>query len=149
MARAHPAAGHAARYGARRIWRWVWGESVSVASDASKPEATCDAQLEIKRARSPGIHPPMKKRPAVSGGASSNNRVGLCQREVFGADLAAHFVGLQFEIDLLTIIEAGQTGALDGADVNEHILAAIVRLNEAVALLTVEPLHGTCRHLTS
>jgi hypothetical protein len=30
--------------------------------------------------------------------------------------------------------------------VNEHIAAAIVRLDESEALLAVEPLHSTCRH---
>src|SRR4029077_20251286 len=29
---------------------------------------------------------------------------------------------------------------------NEYVLAAIVRLNEAIALLAVEPLNNTCRH---
>src|SRR5262249_15327719 len=37
-------------------------------------------------------------------------------------------------------------GALDSADVHEHILASVARLDEAVALLHVEELHGTCSH---
>jgi Protein of unknown function (DUF1488) len=36
---------------------------------------------------------------------------------------------------------------LDGTDVNKHILASIIRLNEAKALLAVKPLHGSCGHV--
>src|SRR5262249_38932822 len=39
--------------------------------------------------------------------------------------------------------------ALDGADVHEHILAAIARLNEAKALLRIEPLDGAGSHFCS
>ncbi|GCC48422.1 hypothetical protein chiPu_0032816, partial [Chiloscyllium punctatum] len=35
---------------------------------------------------------------------------------------------------------------LDRADVNEHIVAAVARLDETEALLAVEPLNRTCRH---
>ena len=31
---------------------------------------------------------------------------------------------------------------------NEHVLAAALRLDEAVTLLRIEPLHRTCRHLS-
>ena len=48
--------------------------------------------------------------------------------------------------NLLSFVEAVESGALNGADVNEHILAAIVRLDEAKAFLAVEPLYGSLRH---
>ena len=38
------------------------------------------------------------------------------------------------------------TGALNGADVDEHVVAAVIRLNEAKALGRVKPLHGSHAH---
>src|ERR671921_731488 len=59
---------------------------------------------------------------------------------------AAAAVGLHLIGDLLTLREAAQAGALNRADVDEHVLAARVRLNEAIALLVVEPLHRSRCH---
>jgi hypothetical protein len=39
------------------------------------------------------------------------------------------------------------SGPLDGTDVHKHILASIIRLDEAEALLAVKPLHGSCGHV--
>jgi hypothetical protein len=47
----------------------------------------------------------------------------------------------------LTFDQARKAGALDRADVNEYVLAAINGLDESKALLAVEPLHGSCDHL--
>ena len=50
--------------------------------------------------------------------------------------------------DLLALSETAQPRALNGADVNEHGLAAAVRLNEAETLCGVEPLNRcACRKL--
>jgi hypothetical protein len=46
----------------------------------------------------------------------------------------------------LTFSQAGKSRAFDGADVNEHIVSAIVGLNKAKTLLPIEPLNGACRH---
>jgi hypothetical protein len=70
----------------------------------------------------------------------------LSQREILSADLAPHLVGLGLEVDLLALGETRKTSPLDRADMNEHIVAAVVGLNESEALLAVEPLHSTCRH---
>src|SRR5262249_47682642 len=51
------------------------------------------------------------------------------------------------ERHLLALIEGAQAGALDCADMNEDVLVAVVRLDEAEALLVVEPLHGAHSHL--
>src|SRR3954452_6369391 len=66
--------------------------------------------------------------------------------EVGGGLLAAAPVGLNVIGDLLTLSEAAHARPLHGADMHEHVLAALVGLNEAVALLVVEPLHSTSRH---
>jgi hypothetical protein len=49
----------------------------------------------------------------------------------------------------LPLIETAETGSFDGRDVDEHIFAAALRLNEPISLLRVEPLHGTFRHICS
>jgi hypothetical protein len=63
------------------------------------------------------------------------------------AALVHHLVG-----DLLAFIEAAQARALDGADVDEDVLAAAIGLNETETLGGVEPFDGACsndRILTS
>jgi hypothetical protein len=55
-------------------------------------------------------------------------------------DLVAH---------LLAFAQIAQTGALDGADMNENVRAAVIRLDEAEALLTIKPFHGSGSHVVS
>ena len=51
--------------------------------------------------------------------------------------------------ELLGVSEmSGPAGALDSADVDEDVLAAVVGLNETEALLGVEPLNSASRHST-
>src|SRR5262245_24642718 len=69
------------------------------------------------------------------------------QREIFRTGLAAHLVGLEIEGHFLPFTKAGQPCPLHRTDVNEHILAAVGRLNETKALLSVKPLHNTRSHL--
>jgi len=48
----------------------------------------------------------------------------------------------------LAFIEPVQTGAFDGTNVDEHVLAPVIRLDETETLLAVEPLNGSFgRHL--
>ena len=56
-------------------------------------------------------------------------------------------LGLQLIGDLLAFVQAAQARPLDRADMNENILAAIVGLNEAVALGGVEPFDGAVGHV--
>ena len=46
-----------------------------------------------------------------------------------------------------TFIEAAKASLFDGRDVYEHVFATTIGLNKAKALLAVEPLHRTCRHV--
>src|SRR6185312_7671833 len=55
-------------------------------------------------------------------------------------------IGDNFEGDLLPLVKSRHSGAFDRTDMHEDILAAIVRLNEAEALLAVKPLYGSRRH---
>src|SRR5262245_43613268 len=64
--------------------------------------------------------------------------------EVAGGLLAA--LGHHVLADLLAFDHGAQTGALDGTDVDEHVLAAVGRLDESETLLGIEELYGTCGH---
>src|SRR5215470_9914187 len=63
----------------------------------------------------------------------------LCRRFTTVAD--------DFELDLLTLIECAESGTFHRRDMNEHVLSASMRLDEAVAFGGVEPLYISCRHL--
>src|SRR5689334_10454855 len=64
--------------------------------------------------------------------------------EVGGGGLAALGGGL--ERDLLPFAQRGQAGALDGADMDEDVLRAIIGLDESKALGGVEELDGADSH---
>src|SRR4029079_12604572 len=66
--------------------------------------------------------------------------------QILGGRLAATAGGHGVVGDLLALVEGAHPGAFDRADVHEDILVAIVRLNEAEALLAIEPLHGSLVH---
>src|SRR6476660_3163361 len=64
--------------------------------------------------------------------------------EIGGRGLAAfhrHLVA-----DLLTVVQAFQSGGLHGGYVDEHILAAVLRHDEPIALGCIEPLDGSNGH---
>ena len=71
----------------------------------------------------------------------------LGRDKILGGGLASLAVGYDLVRDLLPLVEAVQPCPLDGADVNEHVISTVIRLDEAEALLAVEPLHGPCGHL--
>jgi hypothetical protein len=61
-------------------------------------------------------------------------------------DLAGLTVFLGIEGDLLTLGKAAHASALESGGVYEHILAAVIRLNEAEAFLIVVELYGARNH---
>src|SRR5688572_4234442 len=65
----------------------------------------------------------------------------IVRRRLAGLAIGNHVIG-----DLLALVEGAQASAFDRADVNEDVLAAILRLNETEALLAVEPLNGARAH---
>src|ERR1700674_562238 len=67
--------------------------------------------------------------------------------EVLCRGLAA--IADDFVLDLLAFIEGAEAGALYRRDVDKHVLAATLRLNEAVTLDGVEPFHSSDRHQDS
>src|SRR5882672_7102721 len=66
--------------------------------------------------------------------------------EILRARLAALGIRHEIERDLLPFGEVAHAGALDRADVDEHVLAAVGGLDEAVASLRIEELDGTRGH---
>src|SRR6516162_2095311 len=60
--------------------------------------------------------------------------------------LARATVGHEVEADLGTFRERRKASPLDRRDMDEHILAAVIRLNKTIAFRGVEPLHRTHCH---
>ena len=63
-----------------------------------------------------------------------------------GRRLTATAIGHDIEGHFLAFVETIQPGPLDCADVHGHIIAALIRLDEAETLGAVEPFHGSCLH---
>src|SRR6202021_2036137 len=66
--------------------------------------------------------------------------------QIVGRRLARAAIGDDFVADLLAFTQRSKSGAFDGADVHEHVVATVIRLNEAEALCRVKPLHGSHAH---
>src|SRR5580704_14085510 len=66
--------------------------------------------------------------------------------QIFGRGLARLSISDNVVRDLLSLVEALHSGAFDRADMHEHILAAVIGLNEAEALLTIKPLDCSLHH---
>jgi hypothetical protein len=64
--------------------------------------------------------------------------------------VSGHFstfaISHEFKANLLAFAEPSQTSALDGADMDEGIIAAAVGVNKAETLLGVEPFHRSSHH---
>src|SRR5690349_14682309 len=63
--------------------------------------------------------------------------------------LGALVAGLLVVGDLCSLAERLETLAGDAAVMDEEVLAGLVRGDEAEALVVVEPLHGSCCHVSS
>src|ERR1700674_627049 len=83
-----------------------------------------------------------RPRRRMRGAVTLKSSTGL---EISGRRLAA-VGGHHVVADLLSLGERRQAGLLHGAYVDEHVLAAVGRLEKAVTLLRVEPFHGTRGH---
>ena len=79
-------------------------------------------------------------------GADYRARFILSSLQVVCRHLAGLAVLDELEADLLAVIEATHTSALNSRDVDENVLAAVVRLNEAEALCGVKPFYCASGH---
>ncbi len=66
--------------------------------------------------------------------------------ELAGGRFAAALVALQFKANLLAFLERAQGRAFNGRSVNEHVRAAVVRLDETEALGGIKPFHCAGSH---
>src|SRR6188768_1828610 len=79
--------------------------------------------------------------PAGAGGNRLSGGAQIVGRRFTRATICHDFVG-----DLLAFTKRPEAGTLDSADVHEHVIAAVIRLDEAIALGCVKPLHGSHAH---
>jgi hypothetical protein len=77
---------------------------------------------------------------------ADDDRVKSCSLELLGGHLAGPAVAGDLEAELLAFLQIAHTCALDCGDVYEHILAAVVRLNEAETLGGIEPFNDAGGH---
>jgi hypothetical protein len=87
----------------------------------------------------------MKGPPGVPGGSFIGNAKSN-SAQVLGRRLAILWIGNNVEGNLLPLIETVHPRTLDLPHVHEDILAAIIWLNESVALVWIEPLHRALSH---
>src|SRR5205814_1656970 len=55
-------------------------------------------------------------------------------------------IALKLVFNPLSFVQRGQSGTFDSADVNKHIFATALRLNEPITLRWIEPLHRAGSH---
>src|SRR5918998_2882660 len=84
--------------------------------------------------------------PAFAAAPQSVTRYALRGLDRADRDLAAARIVLRVELHLLALAQAADAGALERSGVDEHVLLAIVRLNEAEAFLVVIELYGARNH---
>jgi hypothetical protein len=82
-------------------------------------------------------------RQTVSGRQRHHELDGL---QVFRGGLARTAVLNNFEADLLAFDERRHAGALNGGDVDENVVSAVFRLDEAEAFGGIEELNGSDGH---
>ena len=88
-----------------------------------------------------GIEKGAATAPRPSGNSYGTGRSGRAQIDCLRA--LAHAVGLDVERDLLAIEQALHAGALQRRDMDEDVLRAAIRRDEAKTLGGVEELDGT------
>src|SRR3546814_3907843 len=76
----------------------------------------------------------------------SRGREALLDLDGADRQLAAARIGLGVELHLLALAQAVDAGALQGGGVDEDVLIAVFRLDEAVATLVVVELYGARDH---
>ncbi len=65
--------------------------------------------------------------------------------QIFRGELSVS-AGHEFVLDLLAFVEALQSRALNGGDVDKHIVAALDGYDEPETFARIEPLHDPGRH---
>ena len=83
--------------------------------------------------------------------SNSNRRILPRRAPSEGFQVRCRFLavaaGFQLVRHFLVVVQAGQTGALNRRNMDEHVRAAIVGLDETITLGCVEPFHGAVGHV--
>jgi hypothetical protein len=88
---------------------------------------------------------PQKEMPALAALASFSE-LKSDRLQVFGSGLAAAPIGLHIKRKLLALVEITHASTLDCRNVNEHIGAAVVLNDKAIALLGIEEFNSASGH---
>jgi hypothetical protein len=75
----------------------------------------------------------------------TRTQIQIESSQIFGGRFARPAISDQFERHLLAFVKPPQASAFYRSDVNKDVLRPVVRLDEPVAFLAVEPLHGSLR----
>src|SRR3712207_2939682 len=134
------------RASASSLSREKRGHSAEVAQQAPQAWQSADAWLvsmECPKSKRPPLaerpdHPAVRPSEVLSRGRDIVDRALAAAAVLGGVD--RHFLALDQRAD---------AGALERSRMDEHVLAAVIRLDEAIALLAVVELHGTVLHLGS
>ena len=86
----------------------------------------------------------------TAGQSWNKSEVGLTHAQIVSRQLARATVGYEVEADLGTFRERRKASPLDRRDMDEHILAAVIRLNKTIAFRGVEfeSVAKNCAHFT-
>src|SRR6185295_10655850 len=112
-----------------------------IARSATKRTPRPVNQSRVTKPEALPVHPWSKRHGADCG--------GLRGAQIFRSRFTGPAVCNDFKGNLLSLVEGAHAGAFDCADMNEDILASLVRLNEAETLLAVKPLHSSRVHRRS
>ena len=78
--------------------------------------------------------------------SKNDARSDLDAGQIVGGGLTCPLVLDDFVIHFLTFIQAIEARTLDGGNVDENVRTTLIRLNEAISLLAVEPFNGASCH---
>src|SRR4249920_458707 len=80
----------------------------------------------------------------MTNAAGSGHFASSTNLEVFGRFLST--IAHDLVLNGLAFIEGAQSCTFDSGNVDEHVLATALRLNETIPLGRIEPFHRTCSH---
>jgi hypothetical protein len=106
------------------------------------PRAAGSSVLRLSRTRSRGTSIPWKDQYSYGFDSQTGAEfLGASRRsrsaggaQIVGRRLARAAIGYDLVADLLAFTQRSKSGTLYGADVHEHVVAAVIRLNKAEAL---------------
>src|SRR5580698_4344084 len=95
------------------------------------------------------MRPPLRRGPSRCRCCHRQHRQRNSERLQVRRRSFALLATFQVEADLLALIQSTKASALNRRDMDEDILRAVIGLNEAKSLLSVEPLDRSLRHRNS